>query len=421
MPDPFRHYEGVPLIDLPADEGFVPSLLYYSAAISATKVTPTGGRYALRVNPSSGNLHPTEFHFATRGLPGWEDGCYHYRPSSHMVEMRGRGDFLKGVSDAPLVLLLSSIVWREAWKYRDRAYRYINHDIGHAWQALVYAAGSLGCATWARGLFADADVGERFRLAPDEWPMLLAEIGAPAEPRLAAQGEWFGGTPNTLSPEVAAYPLIEEMHATTLLGETPVVPSAPALDDFPCDNFGALARRRRSALDFKPEGRRMALEQLSGLLNLASRPLAKDWEGRFITLYVFAHRVDGLAPGLYRYWDSALHLMKAGDQRVIAAALSLHQDLAGNSAVTLSMIADLRRAFDRYGDRAYRFVHHEAGAIGQRLYLGAESLGFQATGIGAFYDDHVHRWLEIEADAGQVVYHFAIGEAIPDTRLAPEV
>ena len=117
MPDPFRHYEGVPILDLPADppgpvapaldvlhdvlgstparDGatFLSQLLFYSAAISASKRVPsTGYRYALRVNPSSGNLHPTEFHFLTRGLKEWPDGLYHYRPSAHMAEQRALGD-----------------------------------------------------------------------------------------------------------------------------------------------------------------------------------------------------------------------------------------------------------------------------------------------------------------------------------------
>jgi len=99
MPDPFGHYEGVPVVDLPADppspetpalevlhgvsgatpagDGptFLSQLLFYSAAISASKrVASTGDRYALRVNPFSGNLHPAEFHFLTRGLQEWPDG-----------------------------------------------------------------------------------------------------------------------------------------------------------------------------------------------------------------------------------------------------------------------------------------------------------------------------------------------------------
>src|SRR5687767_13876063 len=143
MPDPFRHYEGVPVLDLPADppvpetpalevlrdvagttpaaDGptFLSQLPFYSAAISASKRVPsTGYCYALRVNPSSGNLHPTEFHFLTRGLSQWADGLYHYRVSSHMAERRalGGGAPALGGSSSPIVFLLTSIVWREAWK-----------------------------------------------------------------------------------------------------------------------------------------------------------------------------------------------------------------------------------------------------------------------------------------------------------------
>jgi hypothetical protein len=57
------------------------------------------------------------------------------------------------------------------------------------------------------------------------------------------------------------------------------------------------------------------------------------------------------------------------------------------------MIADLAGAARIFGNRGYRYVYFEAGAIGQRLYMGAESLGWNATGIGAFYDDDVHRYL----------------------------
>src|SRR5665213_3411645 len=205
MPDPFRHYEGVPVLDLPADppipeipalevlhgvcgatpagDGptFLSQLLFYSASISASKRVPsTGYRYALRVNPSSGNLHPTEFHFLTRGLKEWPDGLYHYRPSSHMAEQRALGNFemRPGGSSAPIVFVLTSIAWREAWKYRDRAYRYCLHDIGHAWQALALAARAIGCDSFAVGHFPDDEVARFCRLQEDEAPMLLVEMRA---------------------------------------------------------------------------------------------------------------------------------------------------------------------------------------------------------------------------------------------------
>ena len=87
--------------------------------------------------------------------------------------------------------------------------------------------------------------------------------------------------------------------------------------------------------------------------------------------------MEGLQPGVYRFWPEhgELEQIKSGDQRVAAAGLSLGQDLAGNACVTFSMIGDLDRAARAHGDRGYRYVHFEAGAIGHRLYLAAEALG----------------------------------------------
>jgi SagB-type dehydrogenase family enzyme len=436
MPDPFRHYEGVPVLDLPADPpaprmatheadgaGFLSQLLFYSAAISASKRVPsTGLRYALRVNPSSGNLHPTEFHFITRGLAGWPDGLYHYRPSSHMAEQRALGHFDIG-GKTPVVFVLTTIAWREAWKYRERAYRYCLHDVGHAWQSLALAAGAMGCGTTATVDFSDVEVARICGFNEDEWPMLLVGVDGPPIPvREPDDGKivWFGGHANRLSEEQVHYSLIDRMHEATKLSRDAGATDEPArtgrgevklpAPSASIRSFGEVVRRRRSALDFEGGTLAMSLAQLSAVL---AGPF------RFIQLYLYAHRVEGLEPGVYRHWAERgeLELIQAGDQRVAAAGLSLGQDLAGNACVAFSMIADLERATRTYGDRGYRYAYFEAGGIGQRLYVAAESAGLQATGIGAFYDDQVHRYLNIMPDRGQVVYHFAIGHAVPDPRL----
>jgi SagB-type dehydrogenase family enzyme len=405
MPDPFRHYEGVPVIDLPGDPklgrapgwiDFLSGLLFYSASISATKQTSSGQRYALRVNPSSGNLHPTEFHLAC------PNGLYHYRVSSHMLEQRAAGDY------GTLRLLLTTVAWREAWKYQSRAYRYCLLDIGHAWQSLALAAQALGCETSAVGNFDDDELARSWGLADDEWPMLEVEIyGAPEFPAGGSR-EWFGGVANKLSTEVIRYPLIDEIETATRNIRTGWQAKAPA------PLYGEIARRRRSALDFRGGDESISYGQLLNLLELAMHA-----DG-YIELYLYVHRVRDLARGLYRYWagEARLELLKSGDQRVMAAALSLGQNLAGNSCVTFSMIGDLERAAETHGDRGYRYVHFQAGAIGQRLYLAAESLGFQSTGIGAFFDDTVHDYLGIPRASGrQVVYHFACGYAVEDERI----
>jgi len=446
MPDPFRHYDGVPVLDLPADppvpetpagDGptFLSQLLFYSAAISASKRVPsTGYRYALRVNPSSGNLHPTEFHFRTRGLKDWPDGLYHYRPSDHMAEQRALGDFeikLAG-SAAPIVFILTSIAWREAWKYRDRAYRYCLHDIGHAWQALALAARAMGCDTFATGHFPDAEIAQLCRLHEDEWPMLMVDVrggSVPLREPDARETVWYGGHANRLSEETIVYPSIDGIHNATKLSnraERSIPAAEPAPDSAPVSTpvttmrtFGEVARTRRSALNFLGGTLSISLPQLSAILAAATRPFCVDFAARFVQLYLYAHRVDGLQPGVYRFRTEHAELepIRTGDQRVVAAGLSLGQELAGNACVAFSMIGDLDRAGRAHGNRGYRYVHFEAGAIGHRLYLAAEALGLGATGIGAFYDDEVNRYLNLTPAQGQVVYHFAIGYPVPDPRL----
>ena len=463
MPDPFRHYEGVPVLDLPADppspdipaldvlQGFsgttavrdgptfLSQLLFYSASISASKLVPsTGYRYALRVNPSSGNLHPTEFHFLTRGLKEWPNGLYHYRPSSHMAEQRASGDLemkLAG-SSAPIVFVLTSIAWREAWKYRDRAYRYCLHDVGHAWQALALTARAIGCESFAVGHFPDDEVAQLCRLPEDEWPMLIVELrggSIPVREPDACETVWYGGHANQLSKERTAYTRIDGIHGATKLskracrGISPAEPAPTGSGEIklpPAASstraFGEVARMRRSALDFVGGTQSMSFTQLSAVLAAAIQPQLADFAAtRFIQLYLYVHRVYGLEPGLYRLWPAPAELerIKSGDQRVAAAGLSLGQDLAGNACVAFSIIGDLDRAARAHGDRGYRYVHFEAGAIGHRLYLAAEAFGLGATGIGAFYDEEVNRYLSLTPGQGRVVYHFAIGYPVHDFRL----
>jgi SagB-type dehydrogenase family enzyme len=460
MPDPFRHYEGVPVLDLRADPpapemptfdvlqgaagtsaggdglAFLSQLLFYSAAISAAKRVPsTGYKYALRVNPSSGNLHPTEFHFLTRGLKGWPDGWYHYNPSRHMAEQRGCGYFemkLAGGS-APIVFVLTTIVWREAWKYGERAYRYCLHDIGHAWQALALSARAIGCDHFAVGNFVDDDLARMVHLSSDEWPMLVVSLhgkSIPVREPDTGRTVWFGGQANQLSKETIAHPLIDSIHfatsgsSGTSFAESASTGSGEIKLPSPASStrsFGEVARMRRSALDFLGGRRSISLAELSAILVVTAQPLSADFAvTRFIQLYLYAHRVDGLQPGVYRFWPERAELeqVTSGDQRVAAVGLSLGQNLAGNACVTFSMIGDLDRAARTYDDRGYRYVHFEAGAAGHRLYLAAEALGLGATGIGAFYDDEVHRHLKLFPNQGQVVYHFAIGYPVPDTRLS---
>jgi SagB-type dehydrogenase family enzyme len=476
QPDPFRTYEGVPLIALPTEPDFpeagtfatmaalaerartakgskpgygeqiqldvswLSRLLWHSMAISAWKKVPrTGYRYSLRVDPSSGNLHPTETHLALRGFTGVDDGLYHYRADRHALELRSQGDWtgqlaraleLAWATDARLIVGLTSIFWREAWKYRDRGYRYCCHDLGHAMMSLLLAARALGLPGGAVAHFSDLRLTHALGLAEsDEAPMaflVFPSQSAPGRLPVPPQQE-PAGVPNELSAEEVPYNLLLGMHRSTILTDPVGLPDPPgalprisqvntgtaheqaSLPDRWRDNpLGPTVRRRRSALDFDAGTPPMERDEVEQLLDFGTRDWLADWRGNFsgettrvergadfVMLYLYFHRVRDCEPGVYRWdqWSRRLEQLHRGNVERVAAYLSLEQSLAGNACFAVSMIADLAEAARVFGTRGYRYVHFEAGAIGQRLYVGAEALGWNATGIGAFYDDDVHRYL----------------------------
>ena len=418
------------------DLNWLSRFLWNSMAVSSWKtVVGSGARYSLRVNPSSGNLHPTETYLALSGVAGIGDGLYHYRADRHALELRSGGGWIGQLSGAlkipwaaqpRLIVGLTSIFWRESWKYGDRAYRYCCHDLGHASMSLLMAASALGLRGCAVGHFGDARIAHIMGLdRGDEAPMLfLAFPGSFADAKddlpVATVGP-FIGAPNELSAEEVRYDLLLGMHASTMLPALPgplphvsIAESQPSVDSPPLPNaprdapLGAVARRRRSALDFDVHASSMERKDLEQLLDFATRDWPADWRqnlngdsgvarrgAELVTLYLYVHRVNDCEPGVYRWHcaNARLELLHPGNVQRVAAFLSLEQALAGNSCFTISMIADLNTAALMYGNRGYRYVYFEAGAIGQRLYLGAEALGWNATGIGAFYDDDAHRYL----------------------------
>jgi hypothetical protein len=105
-------------------------------------------------------------------------GLYHFDQSRHMAEQRGRGKFETTMARgrAPIVSILTSIAWREASKYAERAYRYCLLDMGHAWRALALAARANGCDTFATGSFVDDKVTQLCPPDQDEWPMLMISL-----------------------------------------------------------------------------------------------------------------------------------------------------------------------------------------------------------------------------------------------------
>ena len=112
-----------------------------------------------------------------------------------------------------------------------------------------------------------------------------------------------------------------------------------------------------------------------------------------------------------------LYLLKEGDCRALAASVSCGQDIAGDGAFSLGMIADYMDSLVTYGAAFYRNLYWEAGLVGQVLYLEAEEASIRSTGIGCYFDDPVHEVFGISSRDWQSFYHFTVGGPVEDKRL----
>ena len=489
QPDPFRRFVGSPVLKLPlADRDDTPAaaILFGTSAtpprpftldalglffelsmgLSARKEIP-GMSWYLRMNPSSGNLHPTEAYAVLPVLEWLPDsaGVYHYAPLAHALEQRARRTSGARPNAAGFCVGLTSVTWREAWKYGERAFRYCQHDVGHALAALRYAAAALG---WRMELMPEWDDAHLARLlgldrpedftdAEPETPELLVMVKATTGPAPSpvADGpiEWFGRA-NRLSRSHVGWPVIDEAIAISErkapLTDKPIIPACwpPPAPPACTHSSGQLLRQRRSAVNFDGVTsitRDKFLTILDATLPRASAPPFDAWPfPPRLHLVLFVHRVTGLEPGMYLWlrapadeetlrlafrnisdWEVPADLaltvplrrLSRGDLRDFARTLSCEQDIAADGAFSLGMLARFEPVLREHGAAAWRELFWESGMIGQALYLAAEAAGLRGTGIGCYFDDVLHHALGLKGHDWQSLYHFTIGNPVEDLRL----
>lgn len=323
---------GRPVAAAPFSAALVGDVLRHSLGLSAWKVAGAA-RWPLRVNPSSGNLHPTEAYVVCGPLPSVADtpGVYHYAPDRHLLERRCAvdGDAWRaalGERQDVLFVVLTSIHWREAWKYGERAFRYCQHDLGHAIAALSYAAALVGWRAsvlpafshGATAALAGINRDEDFVDAEREEPgCVIALSGGDAFPvageiahalvHAVTEGRWSGHA-SQLSEDHVTWSFIDEVaKATEQPVRTEIVastisPRDGAASRGPAVDARALVLQRRSAVAFDGRGtldRATFLGMLARVLPDAAPPWDSAWWTPRVHLVLFVHRVDDVAPGVY--------------------------------------------------------------------------------------------------------------------------
>jgi len=477
QPDPYRTYKAslhveLPIAlenptppyhlifeeDLPSAPLLINSLsqfLQFSMGISAIKSNGQA-QWALRCNASSGNLHPSESYLI---LPPTENintktTISHYAPKDHSLEILCEIDstIWEDLPKDAFFVALSSISYREVWKYGERAFRYVNLDAGHALRSVQVSAKTLG---WKYRLLSDVcdeDLAKIFgldqkdRFSENELPDMLLLVTpdiCTAQIDISKLTNVIPLNFDSLALNIAQYyqnwPLIDSIEnaTSTCRKNSHTKAHEISIQRKPTKEAKEVILKRRSAQMMDKNDNQISLEDFKTILN-STKESFSGFEN-LVNLVIFVHNVKELKSGLYIYlrnqnyldelkslmnenflWQEVsenLYALSNGDFKTIAKNISCSQDIASDGAFSLGMLSPFADEIIQNGSHRYKELHWECGAIGQQLYLEATSLNFQATGIGCYLDDIFHDLLGLKTNQFQSLYHFTIGKALVDSRI----
>jgi SagB-type dehydrogenase family enzyme len=424
-------------------------LLHFSAGITKQRAYP-GGEIYFRAAACTGALYEIELYVVSGDLPDLDAGVYHFNPADVSLRLLRMGDFRgnlaqatamePAVAHAPATIICTGTYWRNAWKYQARTYRHFGWDNGTLLANMLAVSAASGLSAKIVLGFVDAEVNRLLDLdMRREVSLCLVPIGRTSESSLPAPREApaLGLETIPLSQHEVEYPAMLEIHDASSLesveevnqwrAKPPVLPSSaqtgeavrlqpPPEEDQPKDTTEQVILRRGSTRTFD-QAASITLAQLSTILDCATRGLPADFleptGAQLNELYVIVHSVQGLKPGAYCFARerNTMELLKEGKFRVEAHHLGLEQELSADASVDIFFLADLKRILERYGNRGYRAVQLEAGAMGGRIYLAAYAQHLGATGL-TFFDDDVTNFFSPHAKDKSAIFLLAIGRPL---------
>lgn len=477
QPDPFRLYNGAEVLKLPLAiknatppyhlldaklpsapivEESISQLLQFCMGIAAYKESG-GSSWAVRCNASSGNLHPTEAYLILPPImkeQNAKSNVFHYKPKEHALEKLASFDtsFWDKLPTDSFIVGLSSISWREAWKYGERAFRYTQLDAGHAWQAFVVSAKMLGWKITRLDSVSDADIStalglsQKERFFEDENPdMLFVVSSEDVNPALSIDALIesiplkFEGIANKLSPTMQKWDIIPAVEEATSDAQIPQPTTKKSeITRTPSTESKDVVLNRRSVHVMQKDISTITKKQFHAMLSSVLD--SQDAKENSAHLAIFVHQVEDYEAGLYilvrnsrdtddlkKEMDASfgwghtefehLYLLQTRDLTSTSKAISCSQDIASDGAFSLGMLCNFTNQLENYGAHRYKELYWECGAIGQQLYLEATSMGLSGTGIGCFLDDDMHKLLGLTNNRYQILYHFTVGRGFVDSRI----
>jgi len=428
-------------------------ILGFSYGLTA-KIATMGSPLYLRSAPSAGGLYPAEVYLISRGTEFLPAGLYSYQGQSHSLLLFWESDVWTNLQSAcfwnpvlentDIAVVTSAIFYRSAWRYEDRAYRRIFLDTGHLLGNIELSASINDYRAHLIGGFNDIQMNELLYLDSEKESVMtvipLADL-LNIQQNLPHSTTALPSATTTLYPEITEGELLNSLHRATIIAtdekiEANITPSNwEDKYNFPfCLKVSVTSRpvnwgedlidlestilKRRSTRAYS--GASLSLDELRALLHFTYQP--QDYAGQnldpnpdyfaldLLETFIAVSAVTGLEEGCYYYAPKAQELrqIRFKNFRQELHYLCLGQDLGRDAAAVVFHTADLSKAVAKYGDRVYRYLHADAGHLGQRLNLAAIHLGLGVSGIGGFFDDQVNEVLGIPSDEA-VIYITTLG------------
>lgn len=421
----------------------------------------------LRAAPSAGGLYPAEVYLISRGTSLLPKGLYNYQCRTHSLVHFWESDVWPTLQTATfghpvlenteIALVITAIFWRSAWRYEDRAYRRIFLDTGHLLGNIELASAFTNYRPHLIGGFWDEKVNDLLYLDPEQEGAiaiipLADQLEARPHPKLGPTV--LPSTTQIADSKVPEGKLLGYLHRATQIKESrtwevevdrqdqgktaqtledkynfpfttkvsiisePITWRGKTKEEIPLEELENTIFKRRSTRAYN--GANLTLDELKALLDFTYQPqnyIEQGLDGspdyfdlNLIETFIAVSGVTDLEEGCYYFAPKASELrqIRFKNFRRELHYLCLGQELGRDAGAVVFHTADLKKAVEKYGDRAYRYLHMDAGHLGQRLNLAAIHLGLGVSGIGGFFDDQVNEVLGIPTDEA-VLYITTLG------------
>jgi SagB-type dehydrogenase family enzyme len=128
-------------------------------------------------------------------------------------------------------------------------------------------------------------------------------------------------------------------------------------------------------------------------------------------VYLVANQVEGLRKGLWHYNPARhdLELLSEGNMRRKVVDACMYAEFLNYAGLVLILTGVMSRLQWKYGLRSYRYVHVDAGFVGENLYLVSTALGLRICAVAGYFDDKVDELLGIDGRDEFTVLLMAVG------------